>query len=276
MEQIKLMVMARSVVDGSLPLPRDPMTGSPDLAHASWVLNPFDEVAIEAAVRLRATLATEAPTLACELLVVGYADSAGVAAVERALALGGDRALLLAEMAPSSHFHSTLTSQGLLPSLLELIHAEQPHLLLLGRMAYGQDQGELAPMLAGALGWPLAMAISEVTWGSSSENGVSGSAIQVLQRRSERLHRALLRLPAVVSCELDLATPRYLSLPALVAARRKPKQSWLSSATGAARPHLQLTHWQGRPARGAVQKLANVAALVELIQAQTQSAGGKP
>ena len=276
MDQIKLMVVARSVVDGTLPLPLDPMTGSPDLAHASWVLNPFDEVAIEAAVRLRATLATEAPTLSCELLVVGYAEAAGVTAVERALALGGDRALLLAPMAPSSLPHSSLTSQGLLPSLLELIDTEQPHLLLLGRMAYGQEQGELAPMLAGALGWPMAMAVSEVTWATSDVDEGRGTAIQVLQRRSERLHRGLLRLPAVVSCELDLATPRYLSLPALVAARRKPKQSWISSLSGAEPPPLTVIRWQGRPARGAVQKLDNVAALVALIQAQIQPAGGKP
>ena len=144
MGRIKIVIVTRSVVDSTLPLRCDAST--PHLAQASWVLNPFDEVAMEAAVQLRSawrafatqTLGADSEQTAqaqCELLVVGYADAPGVQAAERALSLGGDRAILLEALRPSST-PSARHTRTLVDELAVLIGQEQPDLLLIGKMAY--------------------------------------------------------------------------------------------------------------------------------------------
>lgn len=258
METLTILILVRSVVDGTLPLPLQPVTRVPDLTNAARVINPFDEVAVEAAVQLRqGWISAGGSAEGCQLVVAGFADVAGTQSLERALALGADRAVQLA--APDPVLPGPAATRHLARELAALVRAEAPDLLLLGRMAHGQEQGELAGFLAGELAWPLAMAVSELVWNARLPG------LDLLQRRADWLHRANLSLPAVVSCELDLATPRYVTLPALVGARRKPKQARsLGAPAGAPWPVLS---WQGPESRseGGPRLLAGVDELMALL-----------
>ena len=109
--------------------------------------------------------------------------------------------------------------------LVALISDLSPHLVLLGRLALGEEKGELAGQLAGLLGWPLATAVSELA--------IDKATLNFLQRRITQSRHASLSMPAIVSAELDLAIPRYVTLPALVAAKRKPKQPYDIEITSA-------------------------------------------
>lgn len=270
MQPLKIMILCRAVVDSTMPLVHD--SKHPDMAAASWVLNPFDEVATEAAVQLRAALVQKETSAAgVELLVVGYADGPGVSAAERALSLGGDRALLLEAIRPSSTPHP-LDSRVLAEELLALLRQEQPDLLLLGRMAYGQEQGELAALIAAQAGWPLAVACSELALAppECSAPDAEPTCLDFTQKRVERWHQGRVALPAVVSVELDLAAPRYVSLPSLVAARRKPKAQ--VSASTSASCHQQEASWSfAAPTTKQVQKLSGIPELVAVIRQMEQA-----
>ncbi len=247
---LKILVLARDVPDSSLPLPL--MQGKPDFAAFSWLLNPFDEVAVEAAIQLRQQFKEQHPDLPAEVIVVGNSSSAGVAAVERALSLGGDRALLLSD---AGHEHPLTLSQ-----LVALIQDVSPHLVLLGRLALGEEKGELAGQLAGKLGWPLATAVSELT--------ISEKGLNFLQRRITQSRHASLTMPAIVSAELDLATPRYVTLPALVAAKRKPKQAYTLTPAISAQTCFTPGNWQQPPSRQAGIKVNGVQDLLARLSAQ--------
>jgi electron transfer flavoprotein beta subunit len=240
---LKILVLARSVPDSNLPFPL--MQGAPDFAAFSWQLNPFDEVAVEAAIQLRQQFKDQHPDLPAEVVVVGNSSSAGIAAVERALSLGGDRALLL---------NTTDEKQAIATEqLVALIRDVSPHLVLLGRMALGEEKGELAGQLAGLLEWQLATAVSELAINEVSFN--------FLQRRITRSRHATMAMPAIVSAELDLAIPRYVTLPALVAAKRKPKQPYQTD-TASAKNSLVATNWQQPPSRKTGQQVNSVQELI--------------
>ena len=243
---LKIIVLARSVPDSNLPFPL--MQGAPDFAAFSWQLNPFDEVAVEAAIQLRQQFKDQHPDLPAEVVVVGNSSSAGVAAVERALSLGGDRALLL---------NNATEDKGIIPDqLVALIRDLSPHLVLLGRLALGEEKGELAGQLAGLLGWPLATAVSELA--------IDKATLNFLQRRITQSRHAAIAMPAIVSAELDLAIPRYVTLPALVAAKRKPKQPYQTD-TSPASNSLVLQGWQQPPTRSAGVKVNSVQELVTCL-----------
>ena len=240
---LKILVLARSVPDSNLPFPL--MQGAPDFAAFNWQLNPFDEVAVEAAIQLRQQFKDQYPDLPAEVVVVGNSNSAGVAAVERALSLGGDRALLL---------NNATNDKGIVSDqLAALIRDLSPHLVLLGRLALGEEKGELAGQLAGLLGWPLATAVSELA--------IDNTTLNFLQRRITQSRHAAIAMPAIVSAELDLAIPRYVTLPALVAAKRKPKQPYVIDITSA-KNELIAKHWQQPPSRKTGQQVYSVQELV--------------
>lgn len=246
---LKILVLARSVPDSNLPFPL--MQSVPDFSAFSWQLNPFDEVAVEAAIQLRQQFKEQHPDLPAEIVVVGNNGSAGLAAVERALSLGGDRALLLN--------NATDDKNMVADQLVALIRDLSPHLVLLGRLALGEEKGELAGQLAGLLGWPLATAVSELA--------IDETTLNFLQRRITQSRHAAIAMPAIVSAELDLAIPRYVTLPALVAAKRKPKQPYQIDISSAQNT-LVAKKWQQPPSRKAGQQVNSVQELISRLTEQ--------
>lgn len=144
--------------------------------------------------------------------------------------------------------------KGIIPDqLVALIRDLSPHLVLLGRLALGEEKGELAGQLAGLLGWPLATAVSELT--------IDKATLNFLQRRITQSRHAAIAMPAIVSAELDLAIPRYVTLPALVAAKRKQKQPYDIDITSA-RNELIAKSWQQPPSRKTGQQVNSVQELI--------------
>ncbi|MBF0179398.1 MAG: electron transfer flavoprotein subunit beta/FixA family protein [Magnetococcales bacterium] len=175
------------------------------------VLNPFDEIALEAALRLRET------GVAREVVVVGIGPESWEGSLRTALAMGADRALLV--VAPD--FVAPLSVARLLAAL---IRREGARLLLAGRQAVDLDHGQTGPLTAGILGW--GQAVRVVEWRLEED---LLHARRVVDGGHEWI---VLPLPVVVTVDLGLNTPRYASLPNIMRARHKPVERILPATLG--------------------------------------------
>ncbi|MFM2482406.1 hypothetical protein [Celerinatantimonas sp. YJH-8] len=248
---MKILILVRSVVDDSTPVA---LGDEYSQRGCRWVINPFDEVAMEGAVQLKKQWAHP-----CELIAVGYNDEPGRTVLERALAIGADQAIALAAITPALSDAPLVHATTLQPLLQALTQQLQPDLVLMGAMAFGQEQGEVAPMLAGALGWPCAVAVSQLAVAPSTPGLLS-----IEQRRPTLNYQARISLPAVLSCALDWVSPRYITLPALVMAKQKPKAIW----SGPAAVTAPTCRWQsGMSSKPSKQPLQSVEELVDVLQA---------
>lgn len=165
------------------------------------VINPFDEIALEAGVRLREA------GVASEVLAVSCGDAALDEHLRMALALGADRALRV-------ECGSLLEPLAVARLLKAVVLREAPDLVLMGKQAVDSDAGQTPQMLAAMLGWPQAIFASQLQ--------CEGERVQVSREIDHGSETLMLSLPAVVSCDLRLNTPRYAGLPALMRARRQP------------------------------------------------------
>lgn len=245
---MKALVAIKRVPDGNAPLRLLADGANVDLAGMPMRINPFDEAALEMAVQWK-----EAGTIS-EIVAVTIGADACQEALRQALALGADRAIRIA------------CDQALEPlAVARLLHAialrEKPDLVLLGKQASDTDNVQTAPMLAALLDWP---------------QGVFASAL-ALENNSLRVTREIeggqetlaLSLPAVISADLRLANPRYLKLPQLLAAKKKPIETLPATELCAdLAPRLTLLGVTHPPTRRPARKVANVAELLACLQAE--------
>lgn len=190
-----------------------------DTANAKVVMNPFDEIAVEEAVRLKEQ------GKAKEILVVSIGNSSLQEVLRAALAMGADKALLLqteAEIQP-------LAAAKL---LADLASKEKPGLIILGKQAVDTDNNQVGQMLAGLLKWPQATFASKVV--------LEEQQVEVTREIDGGLETLVLQLPAVVTTDLRLNEPRYLSLPNIVQAKRKPLEILPLAAEIDIKPRLKL------------------------------------
>ncbi len=208
---MKVLVCVKRVVDPNLVV--RVRAGSMDLASARRTLNPFDEVAVEAAVQLReAGLANEVVALS-----VGPSECREV--LRTAMAIGADRGLLVETDAEVEPLMAAKT-------LAALVRREQPQLVLTGRQSTDHDYGQTGPMLAALLGWAQATCVSRL----ALRDGV----LDLDCEAEDGCVHLQVPLPAVVSVDLRLNTPRYASLPAVIKAKRKPLDAEPLAALGIA------------------------------------------
>jgi len=199
---MKILVPVKRVLDFNVK-PRVKADGSGvDLANVKMGLNPFDEIAIEAAVRLK-----EQGT-ASEIVAV----TIGVAKAESdvlltARAMGADRAILIAT-------DDAVEPLGVAKLLAKVVEEEQPGLVILGKQAIDDDSNQTGQMLAALLGWP------QGTFASRIE--VGGDAVCVTREVDGGLETVRLTLPAIVTTDLRLNEPRYATLPNIMKAKSKP------------------------------------------------------
>jgi electron transfer flavoprotein beta subunit len=183
---MKVLVAVKRVIDYNIS-PRVKADGSGvDLANVKMSMNPFDEIAVEAAVRLRET------GLAKEVIAVSIGPAKAQDTLRTALAMGADRAILI------------LTDEPV----------EEPGLVILGKQAIDDDSNQTGQMLAGLMGRPQGTFASAVT--------VSGDKVEVTREVDGGLETVSLSLPAIVTADLRLNEPRYASLPNIMKARSKP------------------------------------------------------
>jgi electron transfer flavoprotein beta subunit len=243
---MKLMVPVKRVVDYNVKVRvRSDGTGI-ETAGVKMSMNPFDEIAIEEAVRLKEK------GIATEIVAVSLGFAACSETIRTALAMGADRGILVetdADLQP-------LAVAKLLRALAERDH---PQLIIMGKQAIDDDMNATGQMLAALLGWPQATFASKIV--------VEGDALHVTREVDGGLETLALPLPALVTTDLRLNEPRYASLPNIMKARKKPIETITPAALGVdPTPRLKLVKVQEPGGRKAGVKVGSVAELVAKLR----------
>ncbi|HET9355505.1 MAG TPA: electron transfer flavoprotein subunit beta/FixA family protein [Sphingomicrobium sp.] len=198
---MKLLVAVKRVIDYNVK-PRVKMDGSGvDLANVKMSMNPFDEIAVEEAIRLKEKGA------ASEIVAVSIGPAKAQETLRTALAMGADRAILV-------QTEDEVEPLAVAKILKALVDEEQPGLVILGKQAIDDDSNQTGQMLAALLGWP------QGTFASKVE--ISGSDASVTREVDGGLETVKLSTPAIVTTDLRLNEPRYASLPNIMKAKSKP------------------------------------------------------
>ncbi len=200
---MKIVVPVKRVVDYNVKIRVKPDGSGIDLANVKMSMNPFDEIAVEEAVRLREK------GIATEIVIVSIGSPKSQETIRTALAIGADRGILIET--PDGVAIEPLAVAKLLKGVVE---AEKPDLVILGKQAIDDDCNQTGQMLASLLGWP------QGTFASKVET-VDGAVI-VTREVDGGLETLKLKTPAVVSTDLRLNEPRYPSLPNIMKAKKKP------------------------------------------------------
>ena len=198
---MKLLVAVKRVIDYNVK-PRVKMDGSGvDLANVKMSMNPFDEIAVEEAIRLKEK------GVATEVVVVSIGPAKAQETLRTALAMGADRAILVTS-------ETDVEPLAVAKILKAVVDEEQPSLVILGKQAIDDDANQVGQMLAALLGWP------QGTFASKVE--VAGDSINVTREVDGGLETLKLVTPAIVTTDLRLNEPRYASLPNIMKAKSKP------------------------------------------------------
>jgi electron transfer flavoprotein beta subunit len=198
---MKLLVPVKRVIDYNVK-PRVKADGTGvDLANVKMSMNPFDEIAVEEAIRLKEK------GVATEIVAVSIGPAKAQETLRTALAMGADRAILVTT-------DETVEPLAVAKILAKIAAEEQPGMIILGKQAIDDDSNQTGQMLAALLGWP------QGTFASKVEP--DGEAVNVTREVDGGLETVRLKLPAVVTTDLRLNEPRYASLPNIMKAKSKP------------------------------------------------------
>lgn len=241
---MKVLVALKRVVDYNVRVRPNAAGTGVETAGVKMSVNPFDENAIEEALRLK-----EAGK-ASEIVAVSFGNAGAQEGLRHALAMGVDR-VIHGEVA------NELDSLAVAKLLKAVIATEQPQLVMLGKQAIDDDAGQTAQMLAALLDWPQAVAVSKLT--------VEGNAISVVREIDGGTETLNMDLPAVISTDLRLNDPRFVKLPNLMMAKKKPIGSIDLSAIDAS-VSVVVKQVAEPPPRAAGIKVGSVAELIEKLK----------
>jgi electron transfer flavoprotein beta subunit len=243
---MKVLVPVKRVVDYNVKIRVKADGSGVETANVKMSMNPFDEIAVEEAVRMKET------GKASEVVIASLGPTQAQETIRTALAIGGDRGVLVqtdAEIQPLA----------VAKALKALADKEQPALIILGKQAIDDDCNQTGQMLAALLGWPQATFASKVVLG----DGVA-TVTREIDGGSETVE---VKLPAVITTDLRLNEPRYASLPNIMKAKKKPIETLTPEALGVdVSPRLTTLKVAEPPKRQAGVKVADVAALVDKLQ----------
>ena len=243
---MKILVAVKRVVDYNVKVRAKADGTGVETANVKMSMNPFDEIAVEEAVRLQ-----EAGK-AKEIVAVSLGVAACQDTIRTALAMGADRGVLVetdAELQP-------LAVAKLLKAVVE---KEKPDLVILGKQAIDDDANQTGQMLAALLGWP------QGTFASKVEVGAAG--VEVTREGDGGLETVALKSPAVVTTDLRLNEPRFVKLPNIMKAKKKPLDVLKPADLGVdVAPRLVTLKVQEPPKRQAGIKVDTVAALVDNLR----------
>jgi len=243
---MKVLVPVKRVVDANVKVRVKADGTGVELANVKMAMNPFDEIAVEEAVRLKEA------AIATEIVVVSCGVQACQETLRTALALGADRAILVqtdAELQP-------LAVAKLLKAVVE---KEGPQLVIMGKQAIDDDCNQTGQMLAALLGWPQATFASKVK--------IDAGSAQVTREVDGGLETVAIRLPAVVTTDLRLNEPRYVTLPNIMKAKKKQLDVVRPDTLGVdVTLRLITLKVEEPPKRTAGVKVADAKALVEKLK----------
>jgi electron transfer flavoprotein beta subunit len=244
---MKIVVPVKRVLDYNVK-PRVKADGTGvDLANVKMSMNPFDEIAVEEAIRLKEKGA------ATEVVVVSIGEPKAADTLRTALAMGADRAVLITA-------DQAVEPLGVAKLLAKVVEEEQPGLVILGKQAIDGDNNQTGQMLAGLLGW------AQGTFASKVE--IDGETANVTREVDGGLETVALTLPAIVTTDLRLNEPRYASLPNIMKAKSKPMATKTAADYGVdIAPRLTITHVAEPGKRQAGVKVGSVDELVEKLKA---------
>ena len=243
---MKVLVPIKRVVDFNVKVRVKADGTGVDIANVKMAMNPFDEIAVEEALRLR-----EAGKVT-EVVVVSVGEAGAAETIRTALAMGADRGILV-------KVEGRIEPLAVAKVLRAVVAKEAPGLAILGKQAIDDDANQTGQMLAALLDWPIATFASKIV--------VEGETALVT-REVDGGHETLrLPLPAVVTTDLRLNEPRYASLPNIMKAKRKPIEEMTAADLAIdTTPRLTVLKVSEPPARRAGIKVASVAELVDRLR----------
>ncbi len=243
---MKILVPVKRVVDYNVKVRVKADGTGVETANVKMSMNPFDEIAVEEAVRLKEKGA------ATEIVAVSCGPTACQEQIRTALAMGADRGILV-------EHDGALEPLAVAKLLKAIVQKENPQLVILGKQAIDDDMNATGQMLAALLGW------AQGTYASRVEP--ADGAVKVTREVDGGLEVVRLRLPAIVTTDLRLNEPRYASLPNIMKARKKPIETLKPGALGVdVTPRLSVLKVEEPPKRQAGKKVASVQELVEKLR----------
>jgi electron transfer flavoprotein beta subunit len=247
---MKIMVAVKRVVDFNVKVRVKSDGSGVETANVKMSMNPFDEIAVEEAVRLKeAGVATEIVAVSCGV-------QACQETLRTALALGADRAILVETPSGEGQELQPLAVSKLLKAIVE---REKPQLVILGKQAIDDDCNQTGQMLAALLGWPQATFASKIKTGPET--------LEVTREVDGGLETLSIKLPAVVTTDLRLNEPRYVTLPNIMKAKKKTLENLKPDALGVdVSPRLTTLKVVEPSKRKAGVKVADAKALVDKLR----------
>ena len=243
---MKVLVPIKRVMDAYVKVRVKADKSGVDLTNVKMAMNPFCEIAVEQAVRLK-----EAGT-ASEIIAVSAGTAQAQETIRTALAMGADRGVLIQS-------DLALEPLGIAKLLKAVVEREDPGLVIMGKQAIDGDNNQTGQMLAALLGWAQGTFISKLALGDG--------AAEVTREVDGGLEKLSVKTPAVVTVDLRLNEPRYASLPNIMKAKKKPIETLTPEDLGVdVTPRLEVLEVTEPPARAAGIKVADVAELVDKLR----------
>ena len=243
---MKILVPVKRVVDYNVKVRIKPDGSGVDIANVKMSMNPFDEIAVEEAVRLKEK------GVVTEVIAVSCGDAKCQETLRTAMAIGADRGILVETT-------EELQPLAVAKLLKALVDKEQPQLIILGKQAIDDDANQTGQMLAALADLPQATFASKVD--------VADGKVTVAREVDGGMETLSLTLPAVITTDLRLNEPRYVTLPNIMKAKKKTLDVFKPEDLGVdVKPRLKTLKVSEPPKRGAGIKVADVAALVDKLK----------
>ncbi len=248
---MKVLVLVKRVVDYNVKVRVKADQSNVDIANVKMSMNPFDEIAIEEATRLREKGA------ATEVIAVSCGVTQCQETLRSAMAIGADRAILVEDA-------GDLQPLAVAKLVKALCDKEQPQLVILGKQAIDDDSNQTGQMLAALLGWPQATFASKVE--------IDGSNAVVTREVDGGLETITVKMPAIITTDLRLNEPRYITLPNIMKAKKKQLDVFKPADLGVdTAPRLTLLKASEPPVRKAGIKVPDVATLIEKLKNEAKA-----
>jgi electron transfer flavoprotein beta subunit len=243
---MKILVPVKRVVDANVKIRVKADQTGVELANLKMAMNPFCEIAVEEAVRLKEK------NIATEIVIVSIGPALAQETIRTGLAMGGDRGILV-------QTDAALEPLAVAKMLKAIVDHEQPQMVILGKQAIDGDNNQTGQMLAALLGW------GQGTFASKVEK--DGDRVTVAREVDGGIETVSLALPCIVTTDLRLNTPRYAALPNIMKAKQKPLATMTPADLGVdLSPRLQVLKVSEPPARKAGIKVKDVAELVDKLK----------
>ncbi|MCE8547453.1 electron transfer flavoprotein subunit beta/FixA family protein [Ruegeria pomeroyi] len=247
---MKVLVPVKRVIDYNVKVRVKADGSGVDLANVKMSMNPFDEIAVEEAIRLKEAGKAD------EIVVVSIGVKQAQETLRTALAMGADRAILVVA---ADDVHTDIEPLAVAKILAKIVEEEQPGLVLAGKQAIDNDMNATGQMLSALLGW------SQGTF--ASELNVEGDHALVTREVDGGLQTIKVKMPAIITVDLRLNEPRYASLPNIMKAKKKPLDEKTAADYGVdVSPRLEIVKTEEPPARAAGIVVGSVDELVAKLK----------